>query len=200
MPRRRAFTLVEILVVISIMVVLAALTLAVLNKAEDAAKMNATRELMLKVKMTLEDYADDFDTFPAPFPSGSYPVPLDEMDTTHSFFKDYLLDAGHGYPEDHIQDLTGDDGEIDEFDRDGDTSHSDMVGVTGALTDAWDQPIYYKEPASSRYIGLDYELWSKGPNELAGLEEFDVDVSTSDKSYEDREDAEDNITVLNLVE
>ncbi len=71
MALRRAFTLIEILVVVAIISILAALLLPVLIGARDKARQSACASNLRQVGAAIQMYADDHDST---FPVGAYPV------------------------------------------------------------------------------------------------------------------------------
>lgn len=62
--RRRAFTLIELLVVLAIIFILVALLAAGLGKARESAKSKASRALIGRVQMALENYFSEFRDYP----------------------------------------------------------------------------------------------------------------------------------------
>lgn len=62
--RRRAFTLIELLVVLAIIFILVALLAAGLGKARESAKSKASRALVGRLQVALENYHSEFRDYP----------------------------------------------------------------------------------------------------------------------------------------
>jgi len=73
-PRTRAFTLIELLVVMAIIALLAALLLAVLNRAKSAAQAVTCRNNLKEWGQAMHLYASDHDDF---LPPEGKPTPLE---------------------------------------------------------------------------------------------------------------------------
>jgi prepilin-type N-terminal cleavage/methylation domain-containing protein len=71
-PRRRAFTLIEIMVVIGIIVVLAALLIPAVNAARNSAKRTATSTQMRSIALACESYYTMFNSYPGALPETAY--------------------------------------------------------------------------------------------------------------------------------
>ena len=75
--RARGFTLVELLVVISIIVILAGLALAGLRSARTSSRKTATESIMARLTTALNAFKNDFQSYPA-----YYPLTLDNTPTS----------------------------------------------------------------------------------------------------------------------
>ena len=64
--RRSAFTLIELLTVISIIAILMAMTIAIISYAQDKAAEEKTKSVMIAVKAGLERYKDEYGEYPEP--------------------------------------------------------------------------------------------------------------------------------------
>jgi prepilin-type N-terminal cleavage/methylation domain-containing protein len=115
--RRRGFTLVELLVVISVIAILAGMLLVALAIGRGTAKIKATESLIAEVGMGVEFFRQAHDTLPAE-------VIVSGQASSESLA--YLL----GKQETFVQ-L-----------REGATTDIDQDGAV-ELVDAWDQPVVY---------------------------------------------------------
>ncbi len=86
--RRRAFTLIEILVVIAIIAIIAAILFPVFSQAKESAKQTACLDNMHQIGLAAVLYAEDSDdTFTGPDYGG--PNPVAWGDTLQPYAKDY---------------------------------------------------------------------------------------------------------------
>lgn len=66
-PRRRGFTIVELLVVIGIIVILIGILVPVISRVQVAAQGSETRQRLANIAAALQSYYNDFSAYPGPF-------------------------------------------------------------------------------------------------------------------------------------
>ena len=157
--RRSAFTLIELLTVISIIAILMAMTIAIISYAQDKAAEEKTKSVLIAVKAGLERYNDEY---------GEYPEPAENTGTGKSgsiAIYQALMDDGDdeilGGPNEPSEGRTGENMFVD-------MKSKGFVGSEGSvywIKDGYDRRIYYQvfdpeypEATNQRT----YDLWSYG--------------------------------------
>jgi prepilin-type N-terminal cleavage/methylation domain-containing protein len=174
--RPRAFTLVEMLVVIGIISILAALIVGVSGSISRKAKRDSTRLLLERIQTVLETYRGTYDQWPTVVPPDLESPAANRA--ANSFIADLLLDAD-------AVDLrsTGDAAEI--VDQNGDLYDASKPGSVPHVADAWGNdsahwihivswPGAYNRPAP--------DIWSSGPDGKTSYRRDDDNDSTVDES------------------
>ena len=117
-PRSRGFTLLELMIVISIIVILAMIAMAQYNKTVLAAKEATLREDLFTMRKMIDQYAAD---------KGKLPQSLEDLKTAG-----YI----HDIPDDPMTEQFGDDWQVEFGDDPGSTDSSQgVVNVHSASTD-----------------------------------------------------------------
>lgn len=182
-PRRAAFTVMELLVVVTIIALLFALTIGGFTYAQKSAARSRTTVAMNAMKSALERYNTEF---------GEYPTPQNPGDTTAIGSKSYEVGAaamlyqalsGDGYDNIQIAQPPSDagpaasDGEVDERESKNvmltDMPKEIWVNKDGRyyIIDGFGKPFQYSKanPQGSGQektaINTTYDLWSYGEDE-----------------------------------
>ena len=132
-----AFTLLEILTVIAIIVVLASLTFGGMSYYDQKMKYSRTEVLIASIEQALEDYKSD---------NGAYPNGTD----TKAVFTALYGDGSNVYLSTLNPDFLGKQKNVD----------------AGEIIDAWGNKLGYAHPGSMNPPS-DFDLWSKGGDAAA---------------------------------
>ena len=165
--RRSAFTLIELLTVISIIAILMAMTIAIISYAQDKAAEEKTKSVLIAVKAGLEMYKDEY---------GEYPEPFENSGTGKSgsvALYQALMDDGDdeimGGPDEPSDGRAGEGMLVDMKSK----GFVDKEGSTYWIKDGYDRKIYYQvyDPENPEATNqMTYDLWSfgkdKGGNKL----------------------------------
>jgi general secretion pathway protein G len=125
-PHSSGFTLLELMIVISILVILALIAMAQYNKTVQAAKEATLREDLFTMRKMIDQYAAD---------KGKLPQSLDD-----------LKDAGyiHDIPDDPMTEFVGNDWDVENGDDPGSNDNSQGVvnvhSSSGDMDAAGDKP------------------------------------------------------------
>lgn len=216
MTRQRGFTLIEMLVVISIISILAGILLPALGKVRTAAKVSSSSALIRTISLAIQTYSNDF--------SGSFPpdtlggtvikrcddIPLNNTSQCLSYFleSDNLSDDGRKSGN-YISFKPSNKklGEQDTFELD--NPPIELNWLADYIVDAFRTPVVYDERKSEEDIdGLNSEsfvLISGGAfdeDRESNLEELDdgdvsmFNVQEKARIDTEREDYEDEIPPL----
>jgi prepilin-type N-terminal cleavage/methylation domain-containing protein len=157
--RRSAFTLIELLTVISIIAILMAMTIAIISYAQDKAAEERTKSVLIAVKAGLERYNDEY---------GEYPEPVENSGTGKSgsvALYQALMDDGDdeilGGPNEPSDGRTGENMFVDVKSK----GFVDGEGSTYWIKDGYDRKIYYQvyDPENPEATNqTTYDLWSYG--------------------------------------
>ncbi len=154
----KGFTLIEIMVVIAIIMVLAAMTISGLSYVNEKAKINQTKVFISSVSQALEQYRAD---------SGDYPPGNGEATSTQEVY-----DVLYG---DSLTDNTA-TAYLDILDptRQGNSKNVKGRGNIYVLVDAWKkensterQELFYRYPGTMNPPS-DFDIWSVGPDHKGG--------------------------------
>ena len=165
--RRSAFTLIELLTVISIIAILMAMTIAIISYAQDKAAEEKTKSVMIAVKAGLERYKDEY---------GEYPEPAENSGSGKSgavALYQALMDDGDdeilGGPNEPSDGRAGENMFVNMKSK----GFVDSEGSTFWIKDGYDRIIYYQvyDPENPEATNqTTYDLWSfgkdKGRNKL----------------------------------
>lgn len=147
--KKRGFTLIEMMVVISIIMILSGMTLYGIQIAMDSAKRGDTRALCMQVRDAVSMYFTDCKVYPTHNTLSAVPgqwiYELQRMGKKPP----YLL----GLDDEKIT-LSGTSGEI--FDHYGSPLHFQVVGAAGSLQD------YYRVSNTLKT----FYVWSRGPDQV----------------------------------
>ena len=157
--RRSAFTLIELLTVISIIAILMAMTIAIISYAQDKAAEEKTKSVLIAVKAGLERYKDEY---------GEYPEPAENSGTGKSgsvALYQALMDDGDdeilGGPNEPSEGRTGENMFVDMKSK----GFVDSEGSTNWIKDGYDRRIYYQvyDPENPEATNqTTYDIWSYG--------------------------------------
>ncbi len=162
------FTMVELMVVISIIVVLAALTFGGLGFAK---QKQATEKAKAQIKMletSLEEYKLDF---------AAYPV-VESGNGSNELFKALYWDSdndGSGVGADDDQKIYLP--ELDPTSKKQGWNSSNVASATNTILDPWKQEYNYRSgktktgEINTACRNPDFDLWSNGPDMLPGNDE-----------------------------
>lgn len=171
-PVLRGFTLLELLVVMVIIGILAALTLGAFRFAQESAARNKTIAAHAAIKSALEQYKEKF---------GEYPEPAEASSSDQIGGSNFRI----GGAEMLYQAITGDGSSAIELNSGGDQSSSDgeitdaerentingnlpktMIHQTDRgkwiLVDGWTRPFQYSKGDADTLNSTSYDLWSFG--------------------------------------
>ena len=170
---RAGFSLIELLVVVSIIVILAGITIGVMSRVSLKQDISQTRTNLLLVRNALEDYKNE---------QGFYPVGQDSLSSS-------VFMALSGDPTGQGQNPT----EPIYLPRlnDNDPSLVGMFNGNKVIVDAWGESFRYRsaldangQPVTNVKNNGDFDLWSIGPDS----EPSDVNGSgllTSEQTQDD---------------
>lgn len=151
--RRRAFTLVELLTVVTIILILAGMVFGISSFSLKYAREKRCKAQIKMLEMSLTRYRDDWGYFPQGYNDATGDTTLDE-----DLFWDTMADkTGSPYLD---------------FDSEG----FEPKGTVYA--DPWENYFYYKAPGDNN-TGL-FDLWSVGPD---GIEGNDDDIRNWERMY-----------------
>lgn len=166
--RRHAagFTLVELAVVVAIMVVLAALTLALLPSLHANQNIKKTKVQIAMLEAGLESYR---------FDNGSYPVSTDaegrkgeEVLYKHLYYDGYeAKQAGASSPRIYLASLDP------ENSTKSDQAWIEGRGAQARIVDPWSEPYRYRSGDSPNAENPDFDLWSCGPDKKTSADPKD---------------------------
>ena len=192
-PRTRGFTLVEMLIVISIIVILMALLIPVLGTVQQRAKMRATRAMIDGIQNALQRYCIDFNEYPPSNTAGlSGPVDASSL---------YVY-------------LSGPNGRGIDTVQGGLARHRDpymnippeyvkRVGGQTLVVDPWGSPIVYLNckahtDAGGLAAGLchnkTFDLYSVGPDKKLSPNQHDFADNNGDGRVDEDAEGGDDIT------
>ncbi|MCJ8330498.1 MAG: hypothetical protein HRT89_17740 [Lentisphaeria bacterium] len=172
--RKRRFTLIEILVVVSILVVLAGILMAAAFGIQKSALKKRTQTQISMIEQALTRYYADFGYYPI-FPNPTTGIP-DEL--TLSYVK-ALVDANGKAYIDFVNDVNGDNS----------SNQTDFENDGTYLLDPFDEPYYIECPGNMNPESFD--IFSKGPNT------YFADDSGSSAPADSQVASEDNDDVTN---
>ncbi|MCB1225599.1 MAG: prepilin-type N-terminal cleavage/methylation domain-containing protein [Verrucomicrobiales bacterium] len=171
--RARGFTLIELMVVVVIMALLAALTMGAYQYAQTAAARNRTHATMAALEGGLERYNSDFGEYPAP----SNPTRTDEFNgkTYIAGGAAMLYQAMSGDGTNAIDLATGggvgSNGRIED-DEDANVKMTDIpaqiwMQQNGSyyMIDGFRKPFQYTKGGDPNAVNPTYDLWSYGQDE-----------------------------------
>jgi len=157
MIRKTGFTLIELLVVIAIILILGTITVVGLSLYKERAKLEATRALLARIQMGLDNYHTRFDDYP---PSeGSW-----ESSQNLYYYLGKKLECATGFDP-----ITQEPAQIQSFGPAVEFKSQDIDGEY-YIIDVWKNRLYYKKPGENHEAdkGKDnsalYDLGSYGPN------------------------------------
>lgn len=165
----QAFTIIEMLIVITVIVILASILLPTLNTAQKKAKIAKTQALVDSITSAFKQYRTDFGTYP-PDTSGAIPgVGTASRAEILYYFSAAQFVAGSSnsafisagpFMEFRTKDLktTGHTANMD-----GDADSTDPVYE---VVDAWGNTLDYDEPGTKNINSFD--IHSKGPDGVDG--------------------------------
>jgi prepilin-type N-terminal cleavage/methylation domain-containing protein len=179
--RKRGFTLIEMLVVVTIIAVLIALLLPILSAARDRAKRVATGSTMSNLKTALENYRLDWGIFPIQ-PGGTGKIYSDGGTYNPGYYN--IVSAAKGSPSTGLEDNSWLLKKLLD-NRNLDVGRADIIPIPSTtrynLVDAWKTGIIARfmvlPPANATNAEKQTEkvlIWSYGANKIN-----DVDCTTT---------------------
>ncbi len=154
--RKRAFTLIELLAVIGIVAILAAITIGGLSFATSKADYSKTQSIIEKFGVALENFKSDY---------GHYPVQkiAGDLDTS-----------------------TSDWDKFTNKNNDNKIKRPYFDGEPGVIEDAYGEPLQYQYPNSAESRNTTkYALWSKGKDKKSGASGTDTADKAGEKGSDD---------------
>ena len=173
-PRRRGFTLIEMMTVITIIVILAGITVAGMSYITDK-QANAKAKVDIELLSTaIEKYKFDNGEYPGIDPDSPMDGDISEQlynDLFYEGYQDLEANGGEGIFQIYLNEL------------DPRSSRQTLVQKTNdnipppdlKILDPWGRPYLYRKGALAN--NPDYDLWSRG-------KDGDTDVSNPDKSVD----------------
>jgi len=168
--RNSAFTLIELLTVISIIAILMAMTIGIIGYAQDKAAEERTKSVMIAVKAGLKKYYTEY---------GEYPEPAENSGAGKSgavALYQALMDDGDdeilGGPNEPSDGRSGENMFVDMKGK----GFVDSEGTTYWIKDGYDRRIYYQvhDPEFPEATNqTTYDLWSYGKDK--GRSKADTD-------------------------
>lgn len=175
----RGFTLLELLVVMVIIAILAALTLGAFRYAQESSSRNRTVSAHGAIRAALEQYKEKFGEYPEP----ANPNDSDEIGSTSHIVGGaqmlYQAITADGSSAIKLQSaaagLGESDGQVDDTEKENALNASalpkSVIYLTRSgkriLVDGWSRPFQYTkadpDPAKNEAINPTYDLWSYGP-------------------------------------
>jgi prepilin-type N-terminal cleavage/methylation domain-containing protein len=170
--RRAAFTLMELLVVISIIALLAAMTMGTFTYAQKAAMRNRTTATHRAIISGLENYNSEFGEFPEPASSGGMETFNGKSYNTGSAKMLYQALSGDGSDMIKIASggATASDGKwegtekmlLTDMPKEMYTYHGKNIYT---LLDGFSHPFQYTKGGTADAVNPTYDLWSYGEDE-----------------------------------
>lgn len=170
-----AFTVIEMLVVISVISILAGILLPAIHTAQKKAKIAKTQAMIDSINIALKQYRTDF---------GAYP-PADIPGVTGETSAEcvYYYTAANfiaGTATNSLEISAGPYMEFRQKDKKSTARTADMLGDGTAndtlfqVIDSWGNPLIYTKPGTNNPSSFD--LYSFGPNGTAGGSPTDDDI------------------------
>ena len=183
-PTSSYFTLTELLVVIGIIAVLAALVVGVSESVGRSTKVDHTRLLLERIETVLEMYRDTYDQYPEI-------IPPDLTQTAKN--KSINTEIAEMLLESDAVEVTAKSGVRDIVDQNGE-SYEAAKGDVPYVIDPWGNPIHIVRwrtgPNSYNYNYRAPDVWSSGPDGVTTYRrnddgDADIDEDGTDPTGED---------------
>jgi len=166
MRRARGFTLIEMLVVIAIITILAALLVVLIGGILDRSKNSATYALIKKMDMACRTYSQEYwSTWPPT-------TPYNGSANLHFYLGNRWIRATQFNPDGTVAAVSKDQKPFVEFKRhelEGNPSNPSPGTTPKQVIDAWGKPVGYKWPGDPKQSGTDgFDIWSTGKDGAKG--------------------------------